>query len=91
MMFAHAGWCEACVADDLLYAKPPARGSALNHHVHLRALSDRRCLRAGCWRSRLRRPAGVPASSPDHSSPSGRAHRAGATPRDPLVQAHSAA
>jgi len=21
MMFAHAGWCEACVADDLLYAK----------------------------------------------------------------------
>ena len=23
-------------------------GSALNHHVHLRALSDRRCLQAGC-------------------------------------------
>jgi hypothetical protein len=28
-------------------------GSALNRHVHLRALSDRRRLRAGCCRSRL--------------------------------------
>ena len=27
-------------------------GSALNHHVHLRDSSDRRCLRAGCRRSR---------------------------------------
>ena len=27
-------------------------GSATNRHVHLRALSDRRCLRAGCRRSR---------------------------------------
>ena len=66
-------------------------GSTLNHHVHLRALSDRRCLRGGGCRSRLLRPAGVPASSPVHSSPSGRPHRAGATPRDPQAQAHSAA
>ena len=28
-------------------------GSATNHHVHLRALSDRRCLRAGCRRSSM--------------------------------------
>ena len=40
-------------------------GSALNHHVHLRALSDRRRLQAGCGPSRRRRPAGVPARTTD--------------------------
>jgi hypothetical protein len=64
-------------------------GSALNHHLHLRDSSHRRCLRAGYCRSRVRRPAGVPAGAANHSRPSGRAHRAGAPPRDTLVQAFS--
>ena len=51
-------------------------GSALNRHVHLRDSSDRWRLRAGYCRSRVRRPAGVPAGPAAGVSPRGPARTA---------------
>jgi prepilin-type N-terminal cleavage/methylation domain-containing protein len=48
-------------------------------------LRDRRCLQTGCCRCRGRRPADVPAGPADHRGRSGRPHRAGPSPHDPVV------
>jgi len=66
-------------------------GSALNHHVHLRDSSDRRCLPAGCRSSRQGRTADVPAGPASHRRRLGRTDRASPPPRDPMVPARSPA
>jgi hypothetical protein len=78
----------------------PARGSAASHPPPLRLgaqpprasprVRDRRRLRAGCRRSGLGRTADVPAGPASHRRRLGRAHRAGAPLRDPMVPARSA-
>ena len=91
----------AGVTRDAATPHPPARGSAaspschrfgsaLNHHVHLHACVTDGVFVPAADQAGVRRPADVPAGPADHPGRSGRAHRAGPPPRDPVVPACSA-